>query len=251
MNTASKYDSYANEIKYKLPQGIINLLPSKHGAFIFAAYGCVLTERQTPSGMYVYTVVNTKTGKIEILSRRKNQLTESGYANMAAKIYASPIRGESSHTTDKKPDEVVKGSKLASTANHIFSIILPKYGYTVRDSQIELVQHILEVIERRGISLAESEVGTGKTHAYLIAAILAKRGRLNDFWLRGHYKNQSWADSAYMPVVISTSSIALQKAIVIPTKPKNSPSKHHQNYRNKVRFYAACSLAMTKNSRSD
>ena len=75
-------------------------------------------------------------------------------------------------------------------------------------------EHILDVISRRGITLAESEVGTGKTHAYLIAAFLVKRGRLNDFWMRSHYKQQSWAESAHQPVIISTSSIALQKAIV-------------------------------------
>lgn len=57
-------------------------------------------------------------------------------------------------------------------------------------------------------------MGIGKTLAYLTAAVLVKRGRANDFWLRGSFPGQSWADSAHLPVVVSTSSIALQNAIV-------------------------------------
>lgn len=57
-------------------------------------------------------------------------------------------------------------------------------------------------------------MGTGKTLAYLIAGSLARRGRLNDFWLCGHYPRQSYAESFYKPVVIATSSITLQRAIL-------------------------------------
>ena len=124
---------------------------------------------------------------------------------------------------DRKPDGTpVSENQLTGAMNHIFTEILPRHGYAVREKQIGLAEHILAVIGRRGISLAESEVGTGKTHAYLVAALIAKRGRLNDFWLRGHHKNQSWAESAHMPVVISTSSIALQNAIFTDYIPKLS-----------------------------
>jgi len=207
---------HANEITYTLPANTQAQHLAK-GSFLFCAYGCILTERQTPGGMYVYTATNLTNGGSIILSRRKNQLanTAAAHEGMAEKINASPIRGNAAHTTEKQPSEVaVRENKLVATAQHIFSDVLPRHGYFVRDNQIELTEHILEVIGKRGITLAESEVGTGKTHSYLIAALLAKRGRLNDGWLRGHYKNQSWADSAHMPVVISTSSIALQKAIV-------------------------------------
>ena len=103
---------------------------------------------------------------------------------------------------------------LTEAAMRIFSDILPRYGYAFREKQAELAEHMLGAIARRGVTLAESGVGTGKTHAYLIAAVLAKRERLNDSWLRGVYPGQGWAESEYMPVVISTSSIALQKALV-------------------------------------
>lgn len=81
---------------------------------------------------------------------------------------------------------------------------------------------MLDSISRRGISLAESAVGTGKTLAYLVAAVIAKRGRINDFWLRGNLPGQSYAESAHMPVVIATSSIALQRAIATDYIPELS-----------------------------
>lgn len=211
--TANKSNVYSREIIYN-PTPDINMKEIKDGTLLFIAYGCALVEHQTASGMYVYTAINLKTGKKEILSRRKLALNENYFDSMAFKINKSSIRGNSRFTIDKKPGENANSSTLIKTANYIFTEILPQYGYAIRDKQIKLAEHIFGVIRRRGISLAESEVGTGKTHAYLIAAVLAKRGRLNDFWLRGHYVNQSWAESAYMPVVVSTSSIALQEAIV-------------------------------------
>ena len=221
MTRLNEHKHHTSEIVHELPANAPHRYLA-NGTFLFMVYGCAVTERQTPSGMYIYTAVNLKTGRGEILSRRKNQLIESGHAKIAAKIFTSPFCGEGTHTTDKQPGESKGISSLVTTAHHIFKEILPQYGYNLRGNQIGLAEHILEVIGRRSISLAESEVGTGKTHAYLLAALLAKRGRLNDFWLRGHYKNQSWAESAYMPVIISTSSIALQKAIVTDYIPELS-----------------------------
>ena len=221
MKNTNKHDHHASEIIYEYPVDT----PEKYlqgGKFLFMAYGCAVIERQMPNGMYIYIVSNLSTGSRRIISRRKVQLAKSGYAEMAATLHTSPTRGDGIHTTDKKPGEKVKNNKLPITLKHIFTEILPKHGYAVRDKQIELAEHILAVIKQKGITLAESEVGTGKTHAYLIAAFLAKRGRLNDSWLRGHYSKQSWAESAHMPVVISTSSIALQKAIVTDYIPELS-----------------------------
>jgi len=212
---------HAGEIIYEIPTDIPSLY-FLDGRFILTAYGCALFERQTAAGMYVYTGVNLSTGARLILSRRKIQLAQDAHCKMAAKIYGSDIRGNSINNTDNKPGEASIENKLIAVAGHIFTKILPQYGYAVRDKQIELAAHILEVISRRGITLAESEVGTGKTHAYLMAAFLAKRGRLNDSWMQGHYKQQSWAESAHQPVIISTSSIALQKAIVTDYIPELS-----------------------------
>ena len=58
--------------------------------------------------------------------------------------------------------------------------------------------------------------------AYLVAAIIAKRGRLNDFWNKAYYPQMSYVDMAQMPIVIATSSIALQKAILTEYIPELS-----------------------------
>lgn len=62
------------------------------------------------------------------------------------------------------------------------------------------------------LSLSEAGVEIGNTHAYLIAAALAKCGCLSDFWLKCKYPRMAYI--AEMPVVVATSSIALQKDIV-------------------------------------
>jgi ATP-dependent DNA helicase DinG len=92
--------------------------------------------------------------------------------------------------------------------NAIFRKILPKNGYAVREEQIALASHILDTIERRGVTLAEAETGTGKTEAYLIPAIIDK--------------NMQHADHVHMPIVIATSSIALQQAILTKYIPELS-----------------------------
>jgi ATP-dependent DNA helicase DinG len=215
-------ERHASEIVYEIPADTPVRYLSKGGKFIFAVYGCAVLERQTQSGLYVYTAVNVASGERVKFSRRKTQIQPEAYWEAAAKIAGLPICGDSINNAEKRPGEVSLENKLIAVAEHIFAKILPQYGYNLRENQIELTKHMLEVIGCRGITLAESEVGTGKTHAYLISAFLAKRGRLNDFWMRSHYKQQSWAESAHQPVVISTSSIALQKAIVTDYIPELS-----------------------------
>ncbi len=204
--------AYASEITTNLPPDT----PARYlagGRPLFTAYGCALLERETAKS-HVYTAVNLSNGRSETLCRRANPLDETKYADMAAKIRRLPIRGAGRHEADKPPGESLPQQKLLEILNHIFTNVLPCHGYAVRENQIGLAAHILEALRARAISLAESEVGTGKTHAYLTAAVLAKRGRLNDFWLRGHYPSQTYAESAHMPIIIATSSIALQRAIV-------------------------------------
>lgn len=204
--------AYLTEITATLPPDT----PARYlsnGTPIFAAYGCALLERQTAKS-YVYSAVNLSNGRSETLCRRTKPVDESMYPGLAAKIRASSVRGAGRYEVDRAPGERLPRAILTEILHHIFTNILPQYDYTVRENQISLAEHIVEAIQRRVVSLAESEVGTGKTHAYLTASVIAKRGRLNDFWLRGHFPSQSYADSAYMPIVIATSSIALQRAIV-------------------------------------
>ena len=79
---------------------------------------------------------------------------------------------------------------------YLFEEALPKYGMKIRKSQIELALEMLESIIENKVALCEAEVGTGKTHAYILAVVVYKI----------IYKD-------LLPAMISTSTIALQKAI--------------------------------------
>jgi ATP-dependent DNA helicase DinG len=96
----------------------------------------------------------------------------------------------------------------------IFSNILTKYGYVLREKQAELSEQMLSALKNNKILISEAAVGIGKTHAYLIATVLHKQSAKNGFWLRCAYpkSNNSLSDTS-MPIVVSTSSIALQQAL--------------------------------------
>jgi ATP-dependent DNA helicase DinG len=81
--------------------------------------------------------------------------------------------------------------------------------FAPREKQTELADEILSAMKNLNVSLAEAEVGTGKTLAYLIPAVLTRRGHLNETRLGAVTQ-----DGHPMPVVIATSSIALQRAVV-------------------------------------
>ena len=179
---------------------------------IFTTHNCVLLERVTEKA-YIYKAENLETGKSIQISRRVKPMPESDYEAAVVKIIGSSIAGSGKYMVDMPSGKNLSREHLAEVLKLVFADVLPNHGYNIRDKQIELAEHILEAIARRNISIAEAEVGIGKTNAYIIAAALAKRGRVNDFWLRGSYPGQSYADSASMPIVISTSSIALQRAI--------------------------------------
>lgn len=84
-------------------------------------------------------------------------------------------------------------------AEQIFREILPRHGMAVREEQIALCHEVLDTLYNKEISLCEAGVGIGKTLAYLVACILWQMHRPNQL---------------KMPVVISTSSVALQDAIL-------------------------------------
>ena len=202
----------ASEIDFDIPFGVPGFRYAE-GKPLFCAFGCVLMEKETASA-YIYRAYNLETNKSALISRRKNQMGDADYEKAAAKMGTLPIAGRGFYEADRSPGEKLEEQRMARILRVLFRRVLPAYGYRLREPQMELAEHILDCLSRRGVTLAEAEVGIGKTLAYLAAAVLVKRGRVNDFWLRGSYPGQSWADSAHMPVVISTSSIALQRAIV-------------------------------------
>ena len=85
--------------------------------------------------------------------------------------------------------------------DHIFKTILPAHGMTERPEQIRLSHTMLDAMFENRIALSDAGTGIGKTYAYLTAAIVYSHSRLVD-------------GLPFQPVMIATSSIALQNAIV-------------------------------------
>ena len=95
--------------------------------------------------------------------------------------------------------------KAHKEIDEIFLKLLPEAGLSVREEQVKLSHQMLDTLLEGKIALCDAGVGIGKTYAYLVACVLMRRyaaamggGRLCD----------------NRPVVISTSSIALQEAII-------------------------------------
>ena len=84
----------------------------------------------------------------------------------------------------------------------IFRVLLPEYGFAIREEQISLCHFMLDTMLQNHISLCDAGVGIGKTYAYLTACVMMQK-----------FYPTSWHISA-QPVVISTSSIALQNAVM-------------------------------------
>ena len=92
-------------------------------------------------------------------------------------------------------------------AEQIFREILPRHGMAVREEQIALCHEVLDTLYNKEISLCEAGVGTGKTLAYLVGCILWQMHR---------------PERMKLPIVISTSSVALQDAILTEYLPNLS-----------------------------
>ena len=180
---------------------------------LFTAYGCVLLERDTGK-TYIYTAVNIKTRQREVLSRRATPLSTSGVEAMVEKIRLSHVAGAGRLQADRPFGDGIALKNCREMMNAVFHEFLPVHGYTVRKEQISLANHILNALDRRMVSLAEAEVGTGKTLAYLVPAIIAKRGRLGGYWNMSYYTGTPYVELKHMPIVVATSSIALQRALV-------------------------------------
>lgn len=187
------------------------------GSPVLKVYGCVLLERFTGKS-YTYRAVNLETGASVHICRRAQRISEEEHGAIAEKILASNVA--SCFCVEARHGEKASSEKLTEVLHYIFDTLLPRHGYSYRVEQVGLAAHMLETLRCRLVSLSEAGVGIGKTHAYLIAAALTKRGRMGDFWLKGKYPGMAYI--AEMPVVVATSSIALQKAIITDYIPEIS-----------------------------
>ena len=83
----------------------------------------------------------------------------------------------------------------------IFRVLFPEQGLAVREEQIRLCHEMLDTLLGEQIALCDAGVGIGKTYAYLVACVLLRKYSM--LTGRGNSLEQR-------PVVVSTSSIALQ-----------------------------------------
>lgn len=160
-----------------------------NGTVIFLADKCAVVE-YLKNNNYVYYAVNINSLKHKYLCLRKRQLAEFDYEGFAERVLTLDINKED---LNLKPTRYERAKMLLY---HIFSHILPEQGFALRKNQLELSLEMLRGLENNSISLMEAEVGTGKTHAYIMAVIVHNIfNNIND------------------TTIISTSTIALQKAI--------------------------------------
>ena len=93
-------------------------------------------------------------------------------------------------------DNRLKAHKLI---DHIFQDLLPAHGMAQRPEQIQLSHRMLEAMQDGKIALCDAGTGIGKTYAYLAAATAASAFPTGQI---------------ARPIIISTSSIALQNAVL-------------------------------------
>lgn len=84
--------------------------------------------------------------------------------------------------------------------DHIFQDLFPSHGMTARPSQIELSHKMLDAMIHSKITLSDAGTGIGKTYAYLVAGVSFSRALSRE-------------NIPFQPILISTSSIALQTAV--------------------------------------
>lgn len=93
-------------------------------------------------------------------------------------------------------DNRLKAHKLI---DHFFQDLLPAHGMAQRPEQIQLSHRMLEAMQDGKIALCDAGTGIGKTYAYLAAATAASAFPTGQI---------------ARPIIISTSSIALQNAVL-------------------------------------
>ncbi|QRN85668.1 hypothetical protein JR334_12080 [Clostridia bacterium] len=126
---------------------------------VFIIKDCILVQSFTGKN-YTYRVINYVTGDQKYLFYKRQVLNKKEYESVIEKIKTLSFY------------DMKQASDGTEMIELIFRDIFPKYGFVVREEQVELSKHIYENMKYLKISLSDIAVGLGKTHAYLIAAIV-------------------------------------------------------------------------------
>lgn len=153
---------------------------------VLATKGCVLLEHFTGK-TYSYRMVDLTTLKAKRLFSRQKPLTQEGYERAIEKMLA---------LAPETPVQEDKRERAETLLAHVFTDILPRHGMALRENQLSLALSMLGAIWDGKVALCEAEVGTGKTHAYILSATVYRL-----------------FNPGAQAVLISTSTIALQRAL--------------------------------------
>lgn len=138
---------------------------------------------------YSYRMIDITTLKAKRLFSKANPLNEIGYQKAIEKMLGTG----SQPNVISKPSNEERAKELLS---HIFTGIFPQHGMADREQQKILSLEMLIGLQEGKLALCEAEVGTGKTHAYILAVTV-----------------HNLFSQRKTPTIISTSTIALQKAL--------------------------------------
>ena len=181
--------------------------------FMLTAYGCAVFETEMDDGRYEYTAQNLSSGTKLMLERRRYPVTSSSVEGLVKKLRGSKVAGLGRLELSTEAPATI--AKLRFIIKELFRDILPNHGYSVRESQIDLAEQLLDAITGRQTLVGEASTGLGKTLVYIIVGALIKRSAINRTWSGSWYPGMSVIEWKRMPILISTSSIALQKSVLL------------------------------------
>ncbi len=170
-------------------------LLSEKGVYDFTFENRFHIYHRPRRGKVEYLTYDATTGLTSLVLEKKTPLTEDDFVLIIPKIlFAIKYTGDQrwKGAGAYKPEELIEA---------IFRVIMPQYGYNLRQQQLQMALSLYRGLTRKKVTLCEAEVGTGKTMAYLVAGFIAKTFD-KDYSFAGY------------PVTITTSSIELQKSIM-------------------------------------
>ena len=169
------------------------------GIYDFTFEGRYLIYHAHVMGEWHYIALDMTTGVGSVMYRGKKPL------RIADKHTVIPyICNAIKYTGDRRYGNVMVSDPI-EIIDLIFRDILPKYGFNVREEQIELSKRVFRGFTSYDVSLCEAEVGSGKSLAYLVAGVVARK----------HFDMST-------PITISTATIELQNALVEKEIPRLS-----------------------------
>lgn len=214
--------NYNNEIAPGIPGEVLNQKYDDGEPIAYEPdYDCVLLERKLSKG-YSYTGFNRTNGRKLKLGSRKDLPMEEHVLNMLTVIRNSDITGIGRLQADRPVGEQVNAEKAKEILNTAISKALSELNYYDVDVQKNLAGIILDTLIQHDMLPIEAESNELNIMCCLISAVIAKRGRMNDFYTRNMYPEMQYSDMPKTPIVVSVPSTTLQRKIVKELLPEIS-----------------------------